>query len=458
MSAATRGLLVLGGMLAGLTLGGVTLLDGPNAAGADYAFRMNLLVGLMMMSAAVYFAAVWLVLRRRLPGQALWLVLGVAVLLRVVLLASPPLLSTDIFRYVWDGRVQAAGINPYRYLPVDPALAALRDESVFPHINRANYARTIYPPMAQLVFAFVGRVWDSVTAMKLAMVGFEVLGVACLLRLLPVAGLPRERILIYAWNPLALWSFAGDGHVDAVVVGLLGLGLLLRARRQEGLAGAVLGCATLVKFFPLVVAPAFARGGRLWRPALAGGAVIVLLYGLYSSAGRDVLGFLPFYGSDEGLANGSGFWLLASLSQIVTLPAGAAVVYAICAATAILCLAVFVVRRGAPGGESDAVMLCRDTALLAAAAMVAISPHYPWYFAWLALPSVVAPSMAVLWLSAVPQLLYLDPWPHGQSLWPSLVYLPAAALLIADVRQSRAPSPSPVADLEGKPSWPLQQH
>ena len=67
------------------------------------------------------------------------------------MLAQPPILSTDIYRYVWDGRMQAADINPYRHMPADPALATLRDTVIYPQINRADYARTIYPPVAQMV-------------------------------------------------------------------------------------------------------------------------------------------------------------------------------------------------------------------------------------------------------------------------------------------------------------------
>ena len=81
--------------------------------------------------------AAWRFCRR----ATIWLVLGVAVAMRVMTLVAPPLLSSDIYRYVWDGRVQLAGINPYRYVPDAPDLAFLRDDAVYPHINRADYAR-----------------------------------------------------------------------------------------------------------------------------------------------------------------------------------------------------------------------------------------------------------------------------------------------------------------------------
>ena len=426
-----RWLVWLGTALLALTLSGL-LVDVPATAGAMHVFRVRMLLGLLVVAAVVYFAAVHLILRYAWPRGTVWIVVGVAIALRVLLLTAPPILSSDIYRYVWDGRVQAAGINPYRYVPADPALASLRDPVVYPRINRAGYARTIYPPLAEVVFAVTGRVSDNVTGMRLVMLGFEAVGIICLLRLLPLAGLPGERILIYAWNPLALWSFANDGHVDAIAVGLLGLALLLRARHKDGWAGAALAGAVLAKFFPLVVAPAFLRGGNFWRPALAGLLVIGCGYALYGSAGVHVLGFLPSYGQEEGFVSGTGLWALAGLATLITLPSSATLIYVAVVAVAFLALAVGILWQPAPANDAQA--LCRDTGLLGAAAMAANSPHYHWYFAWLALPAVVAPSRALLWLATAPLLLIEEPVPGDRFFWPSLVYVPAILLLLADLR------------------------
>jgi alpha-1,6-mannosyltransferase len=81
--------------------------------------------------------------------------------------------------------------------------------------------------------------------------------------------------------------------VDAIAIGLLGLALLLRARHKDGCAGAALTGAVVTRFFPLVVAPAFIRGGRFWRPALTGLVFIAACYAVYLGAGWHVLGFLP---------------------------------------------------------------------------------------------------------------------------------------------------------------------
>jgi alpha-1,6-mannosyltransferase len=425
------------------------LLHQPGARSIGSQLHVNLFVAVLGVAVLVYFSAVRLVLRRPQGGRrALWLVLGVALAMRLVLITNPLLLSSDIYRYVWDGRVQAAGVNPYRYIPVDPALASLRDTAIYPNINRRTYARTIYPPAAQVVFAVVGRISQTVIAMKLAMFVFEVIAVVCLLRILSLARLPAERVLIYAWNPLVLWSFACDGHVDAIAVGLLAVALLCRAERRFGAAGAFLAGAVLAKFLPIVVAPAFLRGGTFWRPALAGLAVILVLYGLYISAGSHVLGFMPSYDREEGIDNGSGFWLLAGLAHLMPLPGDVSAIYLACVAAGLGLLALVILRRRAEGTAADVTQLCRDTAVLAGCTMAGLSPHYTWYFAWLALPAVVAPIPAVLWLSAAPVALYLDP-DNSHFLWRSILYVPAAALTVAALWRRRHPLPQAIATPEG---------
>ena len=428
-------LLVLGLALLVLTVVGLAI-DPPAIGGAPHVARLGWLVILLCISATVYFIAVWLVLRRPWPKGAVWLVLGIAAILRLMLLTEPPMLSTDIYRYVWDGRVQAHDINPYRFIPADPKLAFLRDATIYPHINRKEYARTIYPPVAEMVFGLAGRLWDSVTCFQLAALAFEALGIGSLLALLQLAGLPRERILIYAWNPLALWSFASDGHVDAIAVGFLGLALLLRARHRDGWAGAALGAAVMAKFLPVVVAPALLRGGSFRRPALAGLAVIAAGYAIYSGAGRHILGFLPGYGAEEGLDSGQGFWLLAGLGKLAPLPGFASACYAGAVVLVYLAVSLFLLRRAPP--RSDAQRLCQDTGILIGVSLFAISPHYHWYFAWAALPAVVAPSPALLWLATAPLVLIIDPLGHSRFLWPSLIYGPAAALLALGLIKRRA--------------------
>src|SRR5215467_2658924 len=90
-----------------------------------------------LIQSALYALAVWLIVSRRWDARALWVVLAVAAVARAIALFAPDTLSDDIYRYIWDGRVQAAGINPYRFVPDSPELEPLQDDLVFPQINRS---------------------------------------------------------------------------------------------------------------------------------------------------------------------------------------------------------------------------------------------------------------------------------------------------------------------------------
>jgi len=437
---------IFGGILLALTMLGLSL-HTPGAGTVGTPEAKVALVVILCVSAAVYLVAVAAMLRRpppgrpppgrATPGRALWIVLLVAAAMRVPLIVAPPFLSSDVFRYVWDGRVQAAGINPYRYIPDDPALTALRDTQIFPHINRADYAPTIYPPAGQVIFAIVGCIWSSVTGMKAAMFGFEALAVFCLLGLLDAAGLPRERVLIYAWNPLPVWAFAGNGHIDAAVGGFVALALLLRVRRRDGWAGLALGLAVLTKFLPAVIAPVLWRRGAGWRLAAVAAATVVALYAVYSGVGWRVFGFLGGYGAEEGLDSGSGVWLLAGLGRLIPLSVLAARWYFAGLALLLAGLGAWYafVRR-----PDDAVAICGAAGVMMAVLTFGISPHYPWYFAWLAVPCVLAPNPAMLWLATAPVLIYLDTY-GDRFVWPSVIFAPAVLLALAGLfRPAAAPS------------------
>jgi len=118
---------------------------------------------LVVVQSVIYLAVSWLSLRSSDSRSLLLLGLVFAALFRLAIIFSPPYLSDDIFRYIWDGRVQAAGVNPYRYIPAEEPLAQLRDEEIYTHINRRESVRTIYPPIAQAAFLFITRFSESVT-------------------------------------------------------------------------------------------------------------------------------------------------------------------------------------------------------------------------------------------------------------------------------------------------------
>jgi len=402
----------------------------------DLAERTPVYVAWTLAAGVAFTAASWLALRR--PPKHIAFIVLMAFAMRAVAFIPPPLTSSDVYRYVWDGQVQNAGVNPYRYLPADPALAPLRDTgtdtgtgpaAIYPNINRADYAPTIYPPAAQAIFAVTTRLWPGIWGMKAAMLAFDLLAAGVVLKLLDAAGHPRSRVLLYAWNPLVVLEFAGGGHIDAAAAGLSALALWAAIRLRPSWAGAALAAAILCKLLPAALFPA------LWRPRtlrlpLACAAVIAAGYAAYSGAGWRVLGFLPGYATEEGLG-GTGVLLLRLWPG--PLPGWATAAYGGAVLLGLAALAVGTLRR--PGTMTVSALW------LTAATMAALSPHYPWYLTALAVPTALAPRLTGMWLMIAAPLLYLDPY-HERVLWPALLFLPALLTLAIDLSRRSLPKPT----------------
>jgi hypothetical protein len=207
---------------------------------------------------------------------------------------TPGFLSDDIYRYVWDGMVQQAGINPYHYPPEAPELQFLRDETIFPMINR-KWALTIYPPAAQLFFQGLAWLWPGqLVVMKAVILLADVGSMVLLLCLLQHLHLPQSRIVLYAWHPLVVVELGISGHLDGLMLPFVLLACLGVVYKRSWLTGISLALATLIKLYPAIVLPAWYRRGD-WRMPLAFGAVVGLGYLLYLEAGVHLLGYLPHY-------------------------------------------------------------------------------------------------------------------------------------------------------------------
>lgn len=270
----------------------------------------------------LYFAAAALVVRH--PGQpsissrgTLSFVFCFALLFRIILLSTRPTLSDDMYRYVWDGRVQANGISPYHYPPDSAEIAHLKtgDRSVWRYINRKS-AVTIYPPGAQIAYAGIWRIaGDSVTGFKAAFVAAELLGGLFLMRLLRHFRQPPERALIYLWSPLLVFEVAHAGHVDGLMLPLLIAAFWARTANRHTLLGLALGAATLVKLFPALLLPAllplsWPLSRQTIRAPLkalsAFGGITLVGYLVYAFWGASPIGFLPQYFNENfnvGLAH-----------------------------------------------------------------------------------------------------------------------------------------------------------
>ena len=443
---------------------------------------------------ALYLLACYAVLRRRAPLPRAASLATIAIIIvfagvfRGQVAGKPPYLSTDVYRYVWDGRVQANGVNPFRYIPTSPELVRLRDDKIFPKINGADYAPTPYPPVAQAIYLAVYLIRPlSVTAFKVAMSLFDLLTVVATMLVLVRLRMDPARAIIFAWHPLEIWEGIHSGHVDQVFIAFLALALLAWAYKKNTLTGVAVGLATLVKLYPVMLLPVFLVNRRegdgeheslgstqtnsLRYPAAgvqdapgigfeAGSlplrrlrsvmlsrsalhmilgfvATIVICYLPYLTAGSAVYRNLSDYFKEEGFVEQGGrYFVLTLVRGIVPMPT---TLYSALAALALGGLAVWWLLRQ----KRDAMDIAKGALALIGLYLLLTSPRYPWYFCWIVPWLCFLPRAGWLYLTGATILLYTlwfipNEFPNLPLWLGAALYIPAILLLAAQRFHARS--------------------
>ncbi|MEK6239292.1 MAG: hypothetical protein N2C14_31630, partial [Planctomycetales bacterium] len=224
----------------------------------DSEFQQRPILGFLALTGVaftLYLAALWVAVRATWTTRLTMTAVGFAIAFRAILLFSEPIQEIDVYRYLWDGTVVAAGGDPYQYsprqvleVPADAAvpeslarLAAVRDG--FPAkreiLERIHFAElpTVYPPVSQAVFALSA--WSApsdadartqVVAMKAWFLLFDLATLGLVFALLHWTGKPLGWSIAYGWCPLVLKEFANSGHLDAIAVCLAAAAVYLMVR------------------------------------------------------------------------------------------------------------------------------------------------------------------------------------------------------------------------------------
>ena len=260
---------------------------------------LQLYVVLFLFLGVFYLLGVFLVLKMTPTQTPRWLA-GIIILLAIVfrlglIAPDPVVLSKDMYRYIWDGRVQHNGINPYLYPPGAAELENMRDDRIFPNINRKGY-QTVYPAGAQVFFRiFYILAGDSVTGYKAIMVFFDILTLLVLAAWLQTRGFTLSRIIVYAWNPLVIWEIAYSGHLEGLTVFLMSAAFYLHAIRKKIPAIIMLALAAAIKVYPALLLAALLNRGDRVKGLVTFAAAILVLYLPFVGAGGKIAGFLPVY-------------------------------------------------------------------------------------------------------------------------------------------------------------------
>ena len=327
----------------------------------------------------------------------------------IAFLRRPAGADDDIHRYVWDGRLQRLGYNPYLVVPSDPAVKGLHTAETRT-LNNPDLPSP-YPAGAQLFFRVVTAIQESTFALKIAFVLCEVAIVFLLLDVLRRSRQGAHLVLAFAWNPLLAVEVAGSGHIDIVGALLLLVSVAALARRWRATSALTFGLAVAVKFLPIVLVPLYWKRVRIRDAALAV-VVLGLLYLPFLNHGRVPIGSLGTYVQSFRF-NGPVFAVLdhALPAQLL---AGLAVLAGLLTATWL--------RRALPEWTPDAFAWPMAAALLCAPVV------FPWYLLWL-LPFVTSAStlLIVLWTVSIIPTYVMWHWRTLGRPWGSL---PAWVMLL----------------------------
>jgi alpha-1,6-mannosyltransferase len=372
------------------------------------------------------------------PKRVMVFGLALSALWHFQFLRRPPGLDDDIHRYVWDGRVQRLGYNPYIVVPSDPAFASLHTSETRT-LNNPEVPSP-YPPGAQLFFRAVTSIHESIFALKAAFLVCDLAIVFVLLDVLRRTGQGGHWVLAYAWHPLLATEVAGSGHVDIVGVLLLLVSVAALVRGWRAVAALAFGLAVAVKFLPIVLLPLYWKRVRIRDGALAA-VVLGLLYAPFLEHGRIPFGSLGTY-VQRFRFNDPVF---ATLERVTAPQVVAGLAALVGFLTAIW------MRRKSAEWSSDAFAWPMAASLLCAPVV------YPWYMLWL-LPFLRSASTLpiLIWTLSIIPTYYVwrlralgQPWVvPGWIMLLEYGSVAVAAAIIVFLRIKRSAAPQRSADIK----------
>jgi hypothetical protein len=361
-------------------------------------------VGLLLATSTVYLIGCFFVLRLKEVKCPAWLVAAAAILFRLTVVTLPPVLSDDLVRYRWEGRIQSESRNPYTTRPADLGE---------PQIPGKDF-RSVYGPLAELSEHAAFRLGGgSLIGMKLPAAAADLALLVALSRIAP------QTWLIYAWCPAPILEFWGQGHNDALAI------LFVTFALAPAAPGVFLGFAAAAKWWPLMLLPALARSWRDWAWALAIPAVLMVpyLHGLTLENARHASGFVGGWRNNDFLFSTILHWAGDQYRAKY-------IAFAIAGGVAL--------AMGFAPWPRPRRVLVAITALLVVSANV-----HPWYLTWIVPLMIWNPSAPHwLWIALMP-LAYenairwnaLGEWSQSPEI-RALIYLPLMVMTLISAAAS----------------------
>jgi hypothetical protein len=208
-------------------------------------------------SSLLYLLIIWQIIKYELPAKYVYVLLGFSLALRIAFIPEHPIGSDDYYRYIWDGKVQAYGINPYKYAPADTALNSLHTD-ILPVLINYPDMKSIYPPLSQIIFFFSYLIGgESFVGIKIFLLLSDVLSLCGILLILKKLKLPFKNILIYALCSLPVFQFFIDAHLDGLGLPLFIFSIYFYLDKRKLLSLIFLAASICIKPTGLILIPIF---------------------------------------------------------------------------------------------------------------------------------------------------------------------------------------------------------
>jgi alpha-1,6-mannosyltransferase len=462
--------------------------------GEGYSERPILPYLAIYFSLVVLYGLTWFFVRKRTGDRSIfWIIIIFGLLFRAAIIPSQQIQEDDIYRYLWDGKVFANGINPYEYAPAEvqdfkalriqnperyyeiyvernerelERLDALKWKSPqsIKFLERINHpdVPTIYPPMAQFLFRLVHQIKpDSIITMRAGFLAFDIMALVFIVGILSRLRMDKSGCMVYFWSPLIIKETFNSTHLDIIGISLLCGSIYFLVSHRHTLATFFLALSFLGKLYPIILLPLYIQAcyekksqeeKRAWLAPLGNTSLFL---------GVIVLGYLPFMGIGlqifEGLKAFTLYWqsndsIFAILVFIFTKFSGGfenqmimsnpLPIFLSKVSVALLLLGVLIgLLRKRVSLLQQPVEFVRGFFWIMALVFLLSPVQNPWYLCWVVPFLCIFPHRSLIVLTGLVGFYYLDFYFDYQELqaysqWiPWVEYIPFYFLLALEFRE-----------------------
>ncbi len=211
---------------------------------------------LIYISTSIFFLVLWWQISLlQIPRNYIYYLTAAIIILRIVFIPVHPVGSDDFYRYIWDGKVQANGINPYEYSPNDSALISLHTDILPKKVNHADM-KTLYPPLTEILFyaAFIIS-GESYFGLKIILLLFELMTLWGIFLILNKLKIDKKYLLLYAFSPLPIFQFFIDSHADGFGLAFIIFAIFFYLDKKKIISYILIGLSICIKPIGLLLIP-----------------------------------------------------------------------------------------------------------------------------------------------------------------------------------------------------------